>query len=104
MTGVLLGLLLGVGLFLVWWSCWVPSERPAPRAQRPGPFDRLSDEIVQAGFAGLSVRTLLGSSVLASLLVLAIVQATVILALLAADSPSLQRRRVTARQSETGGP
>ena len=28
MTGLLLGVLLGLGLFLVWWSCWVPPERP----------------------------------------------------------------------------
>jgi tight adherence protein B len=53
MTGLLLGVLLGLGLFLVWWSCWVPSERPVKRAHRAGPLDRLSDEIVQAGFQGL---------------------------------------------------
>ena len=77
MTGLLLGLLLGLGLFLVWWSCWVPAERPVPRAHRAGPLDRLSDEIVQAGFQGLSVRTLLSGGVIAFLLVLALVQATV---------------------------
>ena len=36
---------------------------PAPRRRRPGPLDRLGDEIVQAGFAGLSVRTLLTACV-----------------------------------------
>lgn len=77
MTGLLLGLLLGVGLFLTWWSCWVPPERPVPRVRRAGPLDRLSDEIVQAGLAGLSVRSLLTASVLALLLVLALVQSTV---------------------------
>jgi tight adherence protein B len=77
MTGLLLGLLLGVGLFLVWWSCWVPPEQPVVRTRRAGPLDRLSDEIVQAGFQGLSVRTLLGAGVIAFLLVLALVQATV---------------------------
>jgi tight adherence protein B len=76
-TGLLLGLGLGVGLFLVWWSCWVPVERPVPRARRAGPLARLSDEIVQAGFAGLSVRTLLVSCVIALLLVLALMQAAV---------------------------
>ena len=77
MTGLLLGLLLGLGLFLVWSSCWVPSERPVPRTHRAGPLDRLSDEIVQAGVQGLSVRLLLGAGVIAFLLVLALVQATV---------------------------
>ena len=76
MSGPLLGLTLGVGLFLVWWSCWVPSPRPvATRA--PGPLTRLSDEVVQAGFAGLSVRTLLASCVTAGVLVLALVHAAV---------------------------
>ncbi len=77
MMGLLLGLGLGCGLFLVWWSCWVQPERAAPRVRRAGPLDRLSDEVVQAGFAGLSVRTLLASSVMAFLLVLAVVQAAV---------------------------
>ena len=77
MTGLLLGLMLGVGLFLVWWSCWVPAERPVPRTRRAGLLDRLSDELVQAGFAGLSVRSLLAGTVIAFLLVLALAQATV---------------------------
>ena len=77
MTGLLLGLGLGLGLFLVWWSCWVPPQAPVPRRRRHGPLDRLSDEIVQAGFAGLSVRTLLAACAIALLLVLALVQATV---------------------------
>ena len=77
MTGMLLGLTFGVGLFLVWWSCWVPEPRSGERTPRRGPLDRLSDEIVQAGFAGLSVRTLLAACVIAFVLVLALVQATV---------------------------
>jgi tight adherence protein B len=75
-TGLLLGLTLGVGLFLVWWSCWVPAPRPA-RSRRPGPWARFGDELVQAGFAGLSPRTLLASCVVAGALVLALVQAAV---------------------------
>ena len=63
MTGMLLGLLLGLGLFLVWWSCWVPAPTTGSSLRRSGPLDRLSDEIVQAGFAGLSVRTLLAGTV-----------------------------------------
>lgn len=76
MTGLLLGLALGVGLFLVWWSCWVPAPRPAP-ARAPGPWARLTDELVQAGFAGLSPRTLVASCVVAGALVLALVQGAV---------------------------
>lgn len=77
MTGLLLGLLLGLGLFLIWWSCWVPEARRAGGPTRVGPLDRLSDEVVQAGFTGLSVRTLLVSCATTFLLVLALVQATV---------------------------
>ncbi|MBR7743872.1 type II secretion system F family protein [Phycicoccus sp. BSK3Z-2] len=72
MTGVGIGLAAGIGLFLVWWSCWVP-DPPRPRAARnAGPLDRLSDEVVQAGFAGLTLRGLLVMSVVAFGLVLAI--------------------------------
>ncbi|HZB66776.1 MAG TPA: type II secretion system F family protein [Ornithinibacter sp.] len=77
MTGMLLGLLLGLGLFLVWWSCWVPAPPTKASRRRSGPLDRLSDEIVQAGFAGLSVRTLLAGTVVTFLLVLALVHAIV---------------------------
>ena len=76
MTGLLLGLTLGLGLFLVWWSCWVPSTA-ATTTRTPGVIATVSDEIVQAGFAGLSVRTLTAASVVASALTLALVQATV---------------------------
>ncbi|WP_392544931.1 type II secretion system F family protein [Oryzobacter telluris] len=77
MAGVLLGLTLGLGLFLVWWACWVPEPGRIRATRRAGPVDRLRDEVVQAGFGGLSVRTLLAFCVIAFLLVLAIVQATV---------------------------
>ena len=76
MSGLLLGLTLGVGLFLVWWSCWVPAPRPSA-TRHSGLLTRLSDEVVQAGFAGLSLRTLLACCVVAGALVLALVQATV---------------------------
>ncbi|NHA70291.1 type II secretion system protein F, partial [Phycicoccus sp. CMS6Z-2] len=59
MTGLLVGLLLGVGLFLIWWSCWVPEPGPARTGGRSSPLGRLGDDIVQAGFRGLGVRTLL---------------------------------------------
>ncbi len=76
MNGLLVGLTLGVGLFLVWWSCWVPVPGDGPR-RRPAALRRLSDEVVQAGFAGLTVRTLLVACAVAFALVLAIGQLTV---------------------------
>ncbi len=73
-TGLLLGLLLGSGCSSSGGAAGCPRERPPPRARRPGPLDRLADELAQAGFAGLSVRTLLAACVVASLLVLALVR------------------------------
>lgn len=76
MNGLLVGLTLGLGLFLVWWSCWVPLPGDGPR-RRPAALRRLSDEVVQAGFVGLTVRTLLVACAVAFALVLAILQLTV---------------------------
>ncbi len=59
MTGLLLGLTLGVGLFLIWWSWWAPSERRRPRRRPPRLVVRLEDDLVQAGPAGLGLRALL---------------------------------------------
>ncbi|WP_137122602.1 type II secretion system F family protein [Segeticoccus rhizosphaerae] len=57
MTGSALGLLLGVGLFCIWWSCW---PRPATRPRRrPGRIVRIGDEIAQAGLVGLTPPQLL---------------------------------------------
>lgn len=107
MTGVGLGLALGTGLFLVWWSCWVPAPRTEVRAGRTGPLDRLRDELVQAGFAGLSVRSLLALCLVSVLLVLAVVQAmvgvlpiAVCFALMAGAMPvAVVRRRARRRRA-----
>ncbi len=107
MTGLVVGLGAGVGLFLVWWSCWVPSPgAPAP-VRRAGPLSRLSDEIVQAGFSGLTLRSLLVSCIVAGLLVLALVQLTVgvlpiaaCFAVMATAAPvALVRRRARQRRA-----
>ncbi|MGJ5590811.1 type II secretion system F family protein [Micrococcus lylae] len=75
--GLLLGLLLGAGLFLVWWSCWnepAPAEDDAPARQ-----GRLRRMIAQAGIARLSpagvVAAMAGCGVFALLLVLALTRA-----------------------------
>lgn len=62
MAGAGWGFLLGLGLALVWWSCW-PREEPVRPATRTRRLERLQDEIVLAGIRGLSARTLLVLSV-----------------------------------------
>src|SRR3954453_7996584 len=54
MSGVLDGLLLGAGLFSIWWSFWPTQPARAPR--RPGIAPRLADELAQAGVRGVSAR------------------------------------------------
>ena len=56
MIGPGLGLLLGTGAFLIWWSCWTPVER-RPRS-RTGMALRLRDELQQAGMGSISPRSL----------------------------------------------
>ncbi len=61
--GVVVGLLLGSGLFLVWWSCWAPDtrsgRRDAGRATVRRPGVRLRDTLLQAGIETVSPRALL---------------------------------------------
>lgn len=57
--GVVTGLLLGVGLFSVWWSCWTPG----PRRRAGHRSQRLHDLLVQAGAPGVTPRALVGVSV-----------------------------------------
>ena len=69
MIGPALGLLLGVGLFLIWWSCW---ESPQPPPDRPGRvtlLDRLRDELVQAGYPSVAPGALLAASGVATVMV-----------------------------------
>ncbi len=67
--GTTLGLVAGVGLFCVWWSCW--PARPA--GQRIGGAARwrarLRDDLTAAGVHGLSPGVLAAASALAGLLV-----------------------------------
>lgn len=56
MTGVVVGLLAGAGVFLIWWSFWVPDPRPA---RRPSAFAlRLADLLIHADLPSVSVRVL----------------------------------------------
>ena len=75
MTGVLLGLGLGTGLFCLWWSTWPRT----PRAPRPPSARRLAllDDLRQAGLEGLSpARLLLGSAALGVIVLLLVLGAT----------------------------
>ncbi|KNX37699.1 type II secretion system F family protein [Luteipulveratus halotolerans] len=54
MSGALVGLILGLGLFCVWWSCWPRTEQTV-ESTGPSYADRLTDEIVQAGMPALTI-------------------------------------------------
>lgn len=75
--GVLLGLVLGAGLFLVWWSCW--NEPTAPAEDTSADSGRIRRLIAQAGIARLSpagvVAAMAGCGVFAFLLVIALTRA-----------------------------
>jgi tight adherence protein B len=73
--GLVVGLLLGCGLFCLWWSAWVPEAKPAgPR--RVSLMERLYDELVQAGYQSLGPRSLLVACALSFVLVGLVVLAT----------------------------
>lgn len=74
MTGMAVGLLMGCGIFSLWWSTWPRQERPRTAA-RNNAATRLADDLVQAGFEAVTLRTLLASCVTAFLFVLAVVSA-----------------------------
>jgi tight adherence protein B len=64
--GVLVGLLLGGGLFCVWWSCWEP---PARGPRRSAWSARTQDMLVQAGAASVTPGALAGASVAVAVVV-----------------------------------
>ncbi len=68
MTGPLLGLMLGVGLALIWWSCWPRPPRRSSSARRRL-RTRLEDEIAQAGIQGVTPGLLVGASLATLVLV-----------------------------------
>lgn len=68
MTGVLVGALLGAGVFLIWWSFWPREERE--RVQRESRLmRRLADDLAQAGYRGIGPRLLLAACGIAFLLI-----------------------------------
>jgi len=75
MRGIAVGLLLGIGLFCIWWSFW-PRQQPSGPSRKSGLVSRLSDELAQAGFNALTPRSLLGACVMASAMVFVVFAAT----------------------------
>lgn len=65
---LLTGLLAGVGLFLIWWSFWVPDEDGPTAVRRETAWQRLTDELPQAGFEQTGPGTLVAGSVAGGLL------------------------------------
>ncbi|PRY62842.1 tight adherence protein B [Knoellia remsis] len=106
MTGVVLGLVFGTGLFLIWWSFWVREQDPDRTKEPPRLIRVLRDELVQAGFASTSARTLLLGCAAAFVLVFLLVYAVVgvlpialCFALMAAWSPyAVVRMRARQRR------
>lgn len=106
MSGLVVGLLLGAGLFLIWWSTWVPEPTPEHDAAPDGWTTRLQDDIVQAGITGLGVHAFLlaaGGLGLTVLLVVATVSSApavaLAFALMAGGAPlAVVRGRARARR------
>jgi len=56
--GAVIGLLLGLGVALIWWSCWEVAPRPR---RRGGPGDRIRDRLIQAGVQSVGPRALIAT-------------------------------------------
>jgi len=67
-VGVGVGLVLGIGLFCVWWSFW-PRQESSAAPRKAGIVTRLSDELAQAGYEAVTPRSLLGACVVAFVLI-----------------------------------
>jgi len=98
------GLVLGIGLFCIWWSFW-PRQEPSDAPRKTGLASRLSDELAQAGYDAVTPRSLLGASVMAFVLVFLVFAATtqvvpiaLCFALMAAYAPILLVRMRARRR------
>lgn len=71
MSGAAVGLVLGLGLFSIWWSCW-----PGEQSRGPGHnqfLERLQDELTLAGLPTVAARTFLAGALAGFLVVLVLV-------------------------------
>ena len=101
MTGALLGLLLGVGLLLVWRS----GPRAPQRASTPRPPGRRARLLAEAGLTGINPAQLVALQVLLGVLAAVVVLLTtgtvtvsVAFGVFAAALPDVQVRRLAARR------
>jgi tight adherence protein B len=105
MRSLAAGLLIGVGLFLIWWSLW-PREETAT-ARRAGLRTRLQDDITQAGYTSVSPANVVTACGLGGLLVFTLMYATtrvgpvaLCFAIMAAYGPiGLMRMRARSRRA-----
>ena len=63
--GAFVGLLLGIGVLLVWRGLTARPRRPRPHVR----MDRMREELAQAGLGGITPRQLIGLQVLSAILV-----------------------------------
>jgi tight adherence protein B len=107
MRGIAVGLLLGIGLFCIWWSFWPREEQRAPSG-RVGVRARLQDDITQAGYSSVSAGNVVTACVLAGVLVFVLMQAStrvtpvaLCFAAMAAYAPlALVRMRARSRRAQ----
>jgi len=105
------GLILGVGLFCVWWSFWPRDLASSAGPRKAGFSSRLSDDLAQAGYDAMTLRALLSACVMAFVLVFLLFAATakvlpvaLCFALMAGYAPILlvrmraRRRRAVMRE------
>ncbi len=76
MTGILLGLMCGIGLASIWWSWWPQEPRATRRRTHPSLIRTLGDQIAVSGIQGLTPRLLLSLSAILGLLVFVLVLGT----------------------------
>jgi tight adherence protein B len=105
-SGVVVGLVLGCGVFCIWWACWVPETGTTSR-RRVSLTSRVRDELVQAGYEtwgprGLAAACLVGCGVVGLVLYAAtrVAPVAVSFAVMAGYAPvALVRMRARRRRA-----
>ena len=75
MRPLLIGLMLGTGLFCMWWSFW-PTEEVEARPRRTGLRVRLADDLAQAGYVSVTPGNVITACALGLILVFVLVLAS----------------------------
>lgn len=65
MKGLGVGLLLGIGLFCIWWACWPREPSAAPAVGALTGWDRLREVITQAGYTTVTPGNVVAASTVA---------------------------------------